>query len=372
MKFLVASDKFKGSLTALEVCQNVEKGIKDVVPEAIVKLMPMADGGEGSLDVLIKTLDLAYVETLVRDPLFRKIKAGYGMKGDTAYIEMARSSGLELLPEHERDPLKSSSHGVGQLMRDALNHGAKRIYLFVGGSATNDGGIGMLSGLGFKLLAGGQQLEGRGEDLIRIDEILPPENLPAFELTIVTDVQNKLLGPMGATRHYGPQKGADSKSMELLEVGMERFSTLISKNAGFDVSEIPGSGAAGGIAVSGVGVLRGKIKKGIDTFLKVAEFQTHLNHADWVITGEGKMDSQTLQGKVVHGVAKVSMERRIPTIVICGVNEVDNTELELLNIRRVLSLKTTSNTVAQCINQAPELICQRISDYFRGILDAQA
>ncbi len=369
MNVLIASDKFKGSLSANEVCQSAAEGVRAVVPDATIIQLPMADGGEGSLEVLIDALDLEYNELTVQDPLYRDIQAGYGSKGSVAYIEMALSSGLQLLSEEERNARFTSTIGVGQLMLDALKKGAKQVILFVGGSATNDGGTGMLQGLGFQLLdKSGRELQGTGENLSRIEKIVPPQNLPSFELIIVTDVQNKLLGPEGASYHYGAQKGATKGDMEWLEAGLRHFSTLVSGSAGFDISEMAGSGAAGGIAVAGIGVLRAKIQRGISTFLEITNFEEHLIKADLVITGEGKLDSQTLQGKVVDGVARAAAKYDKQVIALCGICEIGKAEWSKVGVSEVLQLKTPEFSTAYCMENAPELIVRHMSNYLRSDL----
>lgn len=367
MNVLIASDKFKGSLSAREVCQSAAEGILSVKPNASITQLPMADGGEGSLEVLIEALGLEYKEIKVRDPLFREINAGYGYKDSVAYIEMALSSGLQLLNSEERNVSLTSTIGVGDLMIDALSAGAKQIFLFVGGSATNDGGAGMLQGLGFHLLDNaGNQLLGTGENLSKVAQIIPPDAFPSFELIIVTDVQNKLLGLQGATYHYGKQKGATETDIESLESGLTHFSKLISDFAGFDISQIAGSGAAGGIAVAGVGVLGAKIQKGIATFLEITQFEQHLATADLVITGEGKLDSQTLQGKVVDGVAKAAATKNKKVVALCGICEIEKEEWSQVGISYVLQLKTAEFSTAYCMEHAFELIITNVQRFLRS------
>lgn len=365
LHILVAADKFKGSLTAREVCESVANGVHSVHKDAKVTQLPMADGGEGSLEVLTDVLGMTQKEVKVRDPLFRAISAKYGMQGASAYIEMARSSGLQLLQQEERSARSTSTLGVGDLMKDALKQGAKQIYLFVGGSATNDGGTGMLQGLGYQLLDHtGNEVQATGENLSKIAQIITPPQLPPFELVIVTDVQNKLLGPEGASFHYGQQKGATDHDLQMLEVGLAHFSKLVSELAGFDVSAVPGSGAAGGIAVAGLGILGGEINKGIDTFLKITDFHTHVKQSDLVITGEGKLDSQTLQGKVVDGVARAAEAEGKRVVVVCGVSEVQLDQLKALGISTILPLKTPDISTAHCMQYAGSLIEQRVKSYF--------
>lgn len=364
MKVVVAPDKFKGSLTAKEVCVAVEVGIRAVEPDAEVVHVPLADGGEGSLDVLIDTLKLDRVEVEVQDPLFRRTRSGYAVKDNQAYIEMAKASGLQLLSERERSAAKTSTVGVGQLMRDAAERGIEEVYLFVGGSATNDGGIGMLHGLGYRFLSeSGKELAPTGESLGKIKTIKDPDAVANFKLTIITDVQNPLLGSTGATRMFGPQKVATDQELGLLESGMYHYHELLKRKLGRDLSRLPGSGAAGGIALSTVGLLGGQIQKGIETVLDVTHFREKVAGADLVITGEGKLDEQTLQGKVVAGVSDLSHLLGIKTIAICGDNKLLPGQQAALRLNKVLTLKHPGLSIHDCIQNAADLIRQRITEY---------
>ena len=368
MKILVAPDKFKGSLTAMEVCHAIKKGIHEVMPNADIKLIPMADGGEGSLDVLINTHELDRITLTVRDPLFRPIESEYAMKGSDAYIEMAMASGLQLLKEEERSAMLTSSIGVGDLIRDALDNEAKNIYLFVGGSATNDGGIGMAHGLGFRFLDDtGVALTPIGANLSKIKRIENTNFLREFNLTIVTDVRNTLLGSEGATRQYGPQKGATPKEIDMLENGMQQLAALILNKSNVDVSTLTGSGAAGGIALCGVGLLAANIKNGMDTFLVINHFRNEMPDTDLIITGEGRMDAQTLQGKVVYGVAMAASEWEIPVVVVCGASELVLSQMNMQHVKRILELKTEELSVDYCLRNAANLIRLRIIDFMKQL-----
>ncbi len=364
MKIVVAPDKFKGSLTAREVCEATRRGILDSQPDAKVEMLPLADGGEGSLEILIDSLGLDIVEVTVHDPLFRSTQAVYGRSGDVAYVEMAQSSGLQLLQPSERSAVNTSSVGVGELMRHSIDAGVKKMYLFVGGSATNDGGMGMAHGLGYRFLDGqGRSLQPIGGNLEHVARIEPPNGSLDFRLTIVTDVQNVLLGPEGATRQYGPQKGATEEEINQLEAGMKHFASIISSHCGSDISKIPGSGAAGGIGVSAMGLLGGVIQGGIDTILNQTNFDDLLNGADLVITGEGKLDEQTLQGKVVHGVCKRCRTVKVPVVVICGDSSLNREEWQQLQVLEVLKVKSEDHSVEYSMTHAASLVQQRIAQY---------
>ncbi|MEM9327405.1 MAG: glycerate kinase [Bacteroidota bacterium] len=367
MNVIIAPDKFKGSLTAHDVCQAVARGVRAVHPDANLHLIPLADGGEGSLEVLVSTQRMTYMTETVVDPLSRPVQARYARKDDSAYVEMALASGLELLSPPERSASTTSSIGTGQLMRHAIDSGCKHIYLFVGGSATNDGGMGMAHGLGYKFLdAKGIELSPVGENLGNVSTIVEPQSLGPFSLTLVTDVQNKLLGPEGATHKYGPQKGATPQELDQLEAGMSHYAELITERTGSAIAPTLGSGAAGGIAVSAIGLLGGEVKGGIATILEATDFHQLLPQTELVITGEGKIDSQTLQGKVVHGVAQITKQARVRTIAVCGVNELGKEEEGSLGLERVLALKNPSLSVDYCLSHAADLITERTTDYLEA------
>ena len=363
MKILVSPDKFKGSLNAEQVCDAIKRSILEVMPQAEIILLPLADGGEGTLDVLEKLLDLQIIEVNVSDPLFRKVKSTYGINGSSAYIELARASGFELLTDEERSATRTSSIGTGELIRHAVQNGAKNIFLFVGGSATNDGGVGMATALGFKFLdKNGNKVKPIGMNLSRIYSI-EKGNFPSnVHINLVTDVQNQLLGPNGASYQYGPQKGATTKDVKKLEDGMRHVSALVHAQFGKNVSNVSGSGAAGGIGMSVLGLMNGDIQNGIETILKIVGFEKHLIDSDLVITGEGKIDAQTLQGKVVHGVTKLTYHHGVPTYVICGANELQIHEIKELNVNEIVSIKTDELTAEYCMENASSLVTERVKE----------
>lgn len=367
MNVLIASDKFKGSLTSIEVCEAIKAGVLVEYPNAQCQLMPMADGGEGTLEVLKDLLNLEIKTVEVQDPLFRPVEASYGIKGKSAYIEMALASGFELLTDDERSALKTSSIGTGELIRDAIANGAKDIKLFVGGSASNDGGVGLATALGFRFLDEiGNEILPIGENLSQITEIASSELPVDLKVTLITDVKNPLLGPQGASFQYGPQKGATEKDVLLLEKGMEHVSRLIKNKFQVDVDIHPGSGAAGGLGLCVLGLMNGTIQHGIETILNAVDFRKKLSEADLVITGEGKIDQQTLQGKVVYGVLKEARYVNVPVVAICGINTLDSNQLSHLGLTKALSLKTDQLSVDYCIQNAAELIKLRISEFLRS------
>ena len=365
MNVLICPDKFKGSLTAMEVCQAIDFGVKEVLADATCTMLPLADGGEGTLAVLEEILGLETQKTIVNDPLFRPTIATYGLKGEEAYIEMARASGFELLTDDERSATKTSSIGTGELIKDAITKGAKKVHLFVGGSATNDGGIGLASALGFRFLdENSEEISPIGENLSQIESIEGKDI--SVDIHLVTDVQNPLLGTNGASFQYGPQKGASKEDVSSLEKGMKHLSDLVATQYGTDISNVPGSGAAGGIGLSILGLINGTIHSGINTILSAVKFSEAALEANLVITGEGKIDEQTLQGKVVHGVLQETHKANVPVVVICGDSALSQTKQESLNAEKVLKLKTDELTVDYCLEHAKELIKIRIADFLRN------
>ncbi len=362
MKILIAPDKFKGSLTASEVCNAIEQGLLQFDAALAIKKVPLADGGEGSLDILGECLELQSVSLKVKDPLGRSITTAYKLSGSTAYIELAAASGLHLLKEHERDCLLTSSFGTGQMILDAYNHGVNQIYLFVGGSATNDAGIGILNALGINAVGPDRLLEPIGSNLTKLtgfDETL--RRIPAGELsfTVVCDVKNFLYGPHGAAFVYGPQKGADSQAVEHLDLGLRNFAQVVLTNQGLRVDNFEGAGAAGGVAAGIKAFFPINVQSGIEAIIEMVGLAESVSWADLVITGEGKFDHQTLEGKVAMGVHNLCDRFQKRMAVICGTVDLDPHQLETLNIWKISSLVRKDTTIKQAVNNAYELVSMR-------------
>lgn len=305
MKILIAPDSFKGSLAAGEAAAKIAEAAAAVFPDAEIIEAPVADGGEGTLDAIMQGLGLETVSLTVTGPDFAPCTALYGKRGDTAYIEMARTSGLGM--SRLRQAKKTTSRGFGEAILHALEGGAKTLYMAIGGSATNDGGMGMLEALGVRFLnENGKALEGKGENLMHIREIDVSGLAPALgkaDCFIICDVQNPLLGETGATRVYGPQKGADAADVEALEKGMENYAECAARALGSRFESLPGAGAAGGVGFALLAFAGAKFCPGIDTVLDIIGFDEKVKNADLVITGEGKMDGQSAFGKAPVGVA---------------------------------------------------------------------
>lgn len=360
MKIIIAPDKFKGSLTALEVSQSIERGIKKYDPMITCLLHPLADGGDGSLEVLKSHLDLTPVSLPVFDPLGRQMVAQYFISEEKAFVEMASASGLVLLKKEERNPLKTSTFGTGKMIADAIQKGCREIYLFLGGSATNDGGIGIAQALGFEFLAeDGRKLAPTGEHLGRITHIKSDALIPGLkESTIycLCDVINPLVGPNGASHVYAQQKGADPEAIAFLENGMHQFAFVIEKQFNKAIKTIPGGGAAGGIAAGLFGLLNAQIKSGIGTILELSQFEQQLKTADIVISGEGKLDNQTLEGKVINGVSNLAKAQGTPLLLFVGQNQLDAKYYERMGVAGVFSVLENAKDIDDAINNASRIL----------------
>jgi glycerate kinase len=327
VKVLVCPDKFKGSLTAREVCLAVERGIKKTCDECSIEKVPLADGGEGTFDFLVNHFNAKIIHTEVNDPLFRKIVSAYGISDDgyTAFIEMAKASGLQLVENARQNPLHTTSIGTGELILDAINNGVKKIILGIGGSATNDAGIGMANALGFQFYdQEGKLLPPIGKSLSQISSIKKTaltDILNEIEFTVLSDVKNPLFGKEGAAYVYGPQKGASDADVKILDNGLKHFSSIVkstlNKNA-----EFPGAGAAGGLGAGAKIFLNAEIKPGISFIVNLSGLEQKIKDSDLIITGEGKVDEQTFYGKVVGEVSRIASRHDKRLIIICGKSEI--------------------------------------------------
>jgi glycerate kinase len=324
MKIVIAPDSFKESLTALAVANEIEAGFRAFFPDAQYVKLPVADGGEGTVQAMIDASGGRRIELQVTGPLGEPVPAFYGLMGDgaTAVIEMAAASGLELVPAARRNPLHTTSYGTGQLILDALDAGARRFVLGVGGSATNDGGAGMLQALGGRLLdAAGADLNAGGgalAALARIDLSGLDVRIKDCVFDIACDVSNPLVGPQGASAIFGPQKGATPAMVEQLDANLRRYAEVIASDLGRQVAEVPGAGAGGGIGAGMMVFLGGRLRPGSEIVMAAAGLDAAVAGADLVITGEGRIDSQTIHGKTPIGVARVAQRHGKPVIAIAG------------------------------------------------------
>jgi len=329
MNILIAPDSFKDCLSAREVAAALGRGIQKILPEASLVLVPMADGGEGTVESVIDATGGKKRELRVKDPLMRDISSFYGITGDgtTAVIEMAAASGLELLKPEERDPWITSTHGTGQLIKDALDQGCSKIILGIGGSATNDGGAGMAEALGVRFSGKFGELSARGGGALGEVDSIHMEGLDGritgTEFVVACDVNNPLTGPRGASVIYGPQKGADRAMVEKLDRNLAHFAGVIEDQLGKKISQVPGAGAAGGLGAGMMAFLDARLMKGIQMIAEVCSLEEKIIMADLVITGEGKMDAQTQFGKTPYGVAQLAKEHGKVVIGVAGTLEED-------------------------------------------------
>ena len=344
MQILIACDKFKGSLSAMEVCEAIARGIKKCKLEVHCNLHPIADGGDGSLAIISNYLNCQKITVDTTDPLGRKIKASYLISEKDAYIELAAASGIVLLSDSERNPLLTNTAGTGILIKDALSRGIRNFYLLAGGSATNDAAIGIAHALGFQFYdKDKKELQPIGDSLQYIHSISRPTNIIEFDLTVFSDVNNPLYGPQGAAYIYAQQKGASELDIVQLNQGLINFSNVLKKQFGIDVSQIAGGGCAGGIGAGLVGLLDAKLENGFTSLSTLTYLEAKIKQADLVISGEGKLDSQTFHGKVVAGISALCKTHDKPLITFAGSNQLRPNELAQLKISMAYSIISKAN-----------------------------
>ena len=323
MKIVVASDSFKGSLSSREVAQAAMRGIQKVLPECEVVAVNVADGGEGTVESVVEALGGEIVTAIVSDPLGRSVPARYGITGKTAIIEMAAASGLTLLTNEERNPWVTSTYGTGEMIMDAIKRGCRDFLVGIGGSATNDAGTGMLQALGFRFYdADGQEITdccgGRLQDVVRIDNSGVMEAVNQCRFTVACDVDTPFCGSEGAAYVFAPQKGADAAMVAKLDAGMASFAKVMEKVYGVDVTSMSGAGAAGGMGGGFRAMLNATLKRGIDMVQDAIGFDSIIQGADLIITGEGRIDNQTVKGKVASGVLQRAKAQGVPVVAIGG------------------------------------------------------
>lgn len=355
MKILIAMDSFKDALPATAVCKAVARGLSRALPNAHIQPFPMADGGEGTARILTQHNDGQWMTTEVSDPLGRPIIAGYGYVAETrtAFLEMAAASGLQLLAPDERNPLLTSTYGTGELLLHAWRQGARRIVLGLGGSATHDVGMGMASALGYVFLdneaetvvPGGAQL-GRIAH-IRADQLKIP--LEEITVEVLCDVDNPLYGPKGAAHTYAAQKGAGDEEIKLLETGSLHMAQVIEKNLGKVLHQTPGGGAAGGMGVGTMAFLNAQLRPGTEAVMAYSHIDEALAGTQWVITGEGRIDHQTLHGKLVQGITQRTHQKGIPVIGLCGSLAVTPPQIKQIGLQAAFSIQTDAVSLPQAI-----------------------
>jgi len=367
MQILVVPDSFKESLSAREVAQAISNGIQSVNSEVVVKQLPFSDGGEGALDLLQNLFDGALVITSTIDAMGRSIKAPYFRFANrkAAWIELSQASGLAQIEPKQRNPMMASTYGTGLQIRHALDAGAEEIYLGIGGSATNDGGTGILSALGGLFSdAEGEMLLPGGGFLTELDHI-DVEAIPQFQLKVACDVTNPLLGLQGATAVYGPQKGVTPEMQPQLEAGLANFSKHIELLTQKSVAEVPGAGAAGGCAAGLHGLLGAELMSGFELLAELSNLESEIKEADLVITAEGRIDGQSIEGKLPVGVAKLTQKHNKPLIVLTGSMGEHLDPLYSLGINSIFSIQKGPCTLEESINNASALLTSTAERVFR-------
>jgi len=381
-KIIIACDSFKGSCSAIDVTNYLEEGLLRVRPDLCTVKVPVADGGEGTVDALLTASGGERISVSVNDPLCRPITAAFGILPDgTAVLEMAAASGLPLLSKEERNPLIASTYGTGQLIRAALDRGCRKMILGIGGSATNDGGAGMAAALGARffdadggeIFFGGEMASSGGTAsvggavptggaalarLSRIDCSGLDPRLRECEITVACDVTNPLCGPSGASAVYGPQKGADPEMVKQLDQALAHYADILKRDLGQDVANCPGAGAAGGLGAALMAFCHAEIRRGIDSVLDAVGFESLLSDAQLVITGEGAIDRQTPFGKVPAGVAAraKAASTHIAVIGVAGTLGAGYEKAYDCGIDHMMSIATGPLTLAECMTQAPQLL----------------
>lgn len=360
MKIVIAMDSFKGTLTACQACDIVADAIAESTPDAGLVIKPMADGGEGTAQAMIKAAQGRWIPKTVTGPLSdMHVQAGFAWfdQDKTALVEMASASGLELLSKKQMDPFKTTTYGTGQLIKAAVEYGAQKILLAVGGSATVDGGTGAAAALGFKFLdhQDNSILLG-GQHLINIAKIVQPQNLNLPPVQVLCDVDNPLCGEHGAAKVYGPQKGATPEMVEHLEKGLTHLAALVKKQTDRDINNLQGAGAAGGLAAGAVAFMNATLVSGIKTIMEHSSLAAELASADWLITGEGSFDRQSLYGKVVSGIAAMALESNTRTAVIAGQVTVPPDQYKKIGVNIAITCKTDDMSLDYALQNCRTLL----------------
>jgi glycerate kinase len=362
MKIVIAPQGFKGSLSAHEVADAIARGVRHVLTDVSLVLVPMADGGEGTVDALVSATEGRFITTEVTGPLGNKVVATWGLLGNssTAVVEMAAASGLTLVPPDRLNPLVATTFGTGELIRAALDAGCRHLIIGIGGSATNDGGAGMAQALGARLL------DDRGNELLwggaalshlkQIDVSGMDTRLTECKLTVACDVTNRLCGRKGASWIYGPQKGATKDICHQLDKALSHYAVIVKRDLGIDVTDISGGGAAGGLGAGLVAFLKAELKLGIDVISEATGLSEHLKGATLVFTGEGRLDEQTTFGKTVAGVTALAKATNVPVVAIAGELAITNDDLSRYGIDIAMSIAPDPTSLEESFANASQLI----------------
>ncbi len=373
MRILIAPDSFKGSLDALDVAKNIEKGILKAMPDAEIIKVPMADGGEGTVQSLINATNgkIIKVKKKVTGPLGEKVEAYFGILGDnkTAAIEMASASGISLVPRGKSDPRLTTTYGTGELIKAALDEGVKKIIIGIGGSATNDGGVGMAQAMGISFKdEKGNEIGFGGAELVNINSIDISQRDPRIDdvkIEVASDVSNPMYGIDGAAYVYAPQKGADKIMVRELDKNLRHLNEVIIRELKIDLQALEGSGAAGGLGGGLVAFLGAELKSGVDVVLEVNKIEEKMKDVDLVITGEGRIDKQTVSGKTPMGILRVAKKYGLPVIVVAGAIGDGSKELYKVGFDALVSIINEPVSLEEAIEKTPILLEQSAGQIFR-------
>lgn len=362
MNILIAPDSFKESLTSIEVTDYLSEGFKKAKQDFEITKLPLADGGEGTVKSLVAATDGEIKKKEVTDPLGNKVEAIYGILGDkkTGVIEMATASGLPLVPRDKRNPARTTTYGTGELIKAALDQGCTKLIIGIGGSATNDCGVGMAQALGGKFLdEEGKQIGYGGrylKDIEKIDLSQLDSRIAETEIEVACDVDNPLYGKNGAAYIYGPQKGASKKQVKQLDKGLRHIAEIIKNDLGKEVNEIPGAGAAGGLGAGLSAFLDAELRPGIEIVMEASKIEEKMEDVDLVVTGEGKIDGQTCSGKTPVGVSRIAKKKDIPVIAVAGTIGEDAEKVYEEGINFLYSVIDKPMTLKEAIDSADELL----------------
>lgn len=369
--FLLAPDSFKESMTSIEVCRAIIEGINRTEDDIEFITMPMADGGEGTTESLVHSTGGKFYFENVLNPLGNVVRAKYGILGDgsTAIIEVASASGLHLVPKEYRNPLLTHSYGTGQLIKAALDRGISKLIIGLGGSATNDAGVGMIAALGGEFYTSDGYLTNYGGGQLGNITQINLENLDArlydVEIEIASDVQNPLYGPNGASYIFGPQKGATNNYVEILEKNLKHYASILSNILGEEISSLPGAGAAGGIGASLLSILKGKMKSGIELVIEYSKLEEQVKMADIIWTGEGSTDSQTKFGKAILGITRLAAKYNKPVIVLSGRVEGDMDFLYREGVQSIFSISQGETNLSDLLKNGKQNIIKTSENIVR-------
>ncbi len=370
MRFLFASDSFKGTLSSEKIIELLTASADNIFPGCETVGVPIADGGEGTVDAVITVTKGEKRRLTVHGPLMEEAQSSYGVfHGDSAIIEMAAASGLPMVPDDKKNPLNTTTYGTGELIRDALKQGYRKISIAIGGSATNDGGMGAMRALGVRFLdREGKELEGRGSDLEKVADIdiggLDPAVAEA-EFTVMCDVNNPLTGPDGAAYTFGKQKGGTPEILDELEAGMKNYAAVIQEKLGMDVDKIPGAGAAGGLGAALCVFLHANLKSGIETVLDLIDFDGLLEGTDLVVTGEGRIDWQSAFGKVPSGIGQRCRGKGVPAVAVVGGMGTGAEKIYEFGVESILPTINGAMEIGEALERAEELYSGAAERMFR-------